>query len=65
VRYRRRMHDTHIAEVLLGDAERVGEIKEDLNWLIKVGYLIKDGDGTYRPGREGPVNLNANEFLKR
>ena len=58
------MHETHIAEILLGDAERVSEVRKDLKWLVEVKYLLRDEDGTYRPGREGPVNLNSNEFLR-
>jgi hypothetical protein len=64
VRYRRKMDARHIAECLLGDAERVGEIREDLNWLVGQEFLVRNSDGSFSPGRDGPSNLNKNDFKK-
>jgi hypothetical protein len=64
VRYRRKMHERHIAEALYGDANRVGEIREDLRWMTKEQILVQNSDDTYSPGRDGPSALNKNEYVK-
>lgn len=65
VRYRKSMSAEDVAEALFGNRGRVSDVRKDLNWLVETAkYWGRDLDGRYFPVREGPSELNANEFVR-